>query len=120
MTFKTQSNIQLGPSAISASAEDNIGLGRASENAADMEVNNATGCQRSQMARTFSPSLSSVLDETPELAFLPKAVVDYLRGVSSSVKWQDLIAEYIAFEKEGLPAGVSFLFQYELSLSNIN
>jgi len=72
------------------------------------------------MAHTFSASLSPVLDDTPELVFLLKVVIDYLYVISSSVKWQDLIAEYIAFEKEELPAGVSFIFQYKLSISNIN
>jgi hypothetical protein len=40
-------------------------------------------------------------------AFLPATVVKYLRAISSSPKWLELLMQYFAFEMEGPPTGIS-------------
>jgi hypothetical protein len=34
-------------------------------------------------------------------------IIKYLRGVSEEIAWQNLVTEFITFEKSGPPAGVS-------------
>ena len=67
------------------------------------------GATTSTTSSTISPStVSSNSHGLP--SFLSATMITYLRGVSTSSPWQDLLTEYLDFEREGPITGVCFFF----------
>jgi len=58
---------------------------------------------------TTSASVTTSVSAGSEQAipFLTGPILTYLRGVSAGDAWQNLVAEYLAFEREGPAIGVS-------------
>ena len=54
-------------------------------------------------------STSSQLRDDAELPVWLSQMIGYLRGVSDDVAWQELVTEFVDFERRGPPNGVSFL-----------
>ena len=48
------------------------------------------------------------------------SMLDYLRGVALDTAWQDLVKEFLDFEKSCPPNGVSFIFHLSFSLMQFN
>jgi len=77
--------------------------------ASDPASHSHEGATTSATSSTISPStVSSNSHGLP--SFLSAAMITYLRGVSISSPWQDLLTEYLDFEREGPTTGVCFSF----------
>ena len=65
------------------------------------------GASTSASSSTISPlTVSGNSHSLP--SFLSPAMITYLRGVLTSSSWQDLLSEYLDFEREGPITGVCF------------
>ena len=59
---------------------------------------------------TFEPMPSNIPRNDEDLPAWLVPMIGYLRGVAEETAWQDLVTEFVEFEKSNPPAGVSFCF----------
>ena len=91
------------------SIEDSEYVTSSNTRASDPPSHSHDGATTSTTSSTVSPStISSNSHGLP--SFLSAAMIAYLCGVSTSSPWQDLLTEYLDFEREGPITGVCFYF----------
>jgi len=61
----------------------------------------------SLLTTSASITTSASVGSEQAIPFLTGPILTYLRGVSAGDAWQNLVAEYLAFEREGPRIGVS-------------
>ena len=91
------------PDMSAAIKDDNFVMG-------DLELNGSTGSSGSPLSELCLPQKD---DNLPPWLML---TIEYLRNVSKENAWQNLVTEFITFEKSGPPAGVSLIV---IAMSNI-
>jgi hypothetical protein len=106
------------------------------ENAEDMNVSSTAHVEPTKKSSEELPIISkedsasasemSMHPATPALSPSPKArndenlppwispMIQYLRGVTENTAWQDLVTEFLDFEKRGPPNGVSKFISFFL------
>jgi hypothetical protein len=90
--------------------------GDSTTHASDPPSHSHEGATTSTTSSTISPStVSGNSHGLPP--FLSAAMITYLRGVSTSSPWQDLLTEYLDFEREGPITGVCFSFSISCTYS---
>jgi hypothetical protein len=85
-----------------------------------VDVNNTQVCHgdNTNDAEMSAPQPSTSVMETPAPDWLKRMLV-YLRGVSDTLEWQDLVSELLRFENLSPPSGVRFFSLNYHVLSNL-